>query len=716
MSFRRSRKRLLRNSRINRLGVIPHVNKNTWNSTPTKAGRYICHKYYLTRRSSFCKKTLKLPGTVFRYGNYLFRVSDWGKSILIRKKPRNRWKIIIKSPIFYNFLQKKKHIPSRFRGRIRRRSRKKWAFFTALMSSVVNTPYYNRIWFYLNNCFRRPIISMSLKKLHPIGRINGLFKYPYTYLGTRPRRIKPYSSRLAGGLLVNPNRYSSYRPFMKRYRPVGASFRRTSSRRSDTRTSRKGWGGVETHRYIDKTGLKLGYSSLVKPANISRPSPHSFWGSGKGAGAAFYRIYLGKFSTGARLLNLEWGTGRVAWETLKRPNTYVGTYLRIFWGRSINHLPIQVLNKFQTNLSLVSSSRSSIYLRSRVNKVFLFRNVGLFMVSRFNFFKSQGLSKKFKFRFKKKYFSFLAPNQLKRSILIRKRAIVISRFFTQNKFKLKLRMNPRALTKNILGSFRLFFRNYASSPDLNAKMFYTNLHRRITYCAPFYLGGSDESARYNEVFIPRVRFKPGYQRIWRLARHSLKESLSLRYAYQYRLTRYLTRFARDTNDYYLHFSEASLERLVMYSKLLPDLNTFKVFLVNKLIYVGGRLAFTGNQVLYTNDFVQLIISKWYYVFYRWLTNWTIIRNRKFRRLVYRKGRAAKYKLMKTRKQRSRYTPNWIFNVNYDLTDVKPWLEVDYFTLSLFYIYEPYSINLYPVNDLASHRQNVYRLYNWKYIT
>lgn len=72
--------------------------------------------------------------------------------------------------------------------------------------------------------------------------------------------------------------------------------------------------------------------------------------------------------------------------------------------------------------------------------------------------------------------------------------------------------------------------------------------------------------------------------------------------------------------------------------------------------------------------------------------------------------------MKTRKQRSRYTPNWIFNVRYDLMDVRPYLEVDYFTLSAFYIYEPYLISNYPMNEFFENRQHIYRLYNWKYIT
>lgn len=72
--------------------------------------------------------------------------------------------------------------------------------------------------------------------------------------------------------------------------------------------------------------------------------------------------------------------------------------------------------------------------------------------------------------------------------------------------------------------------------------------------------------------------------------------------------------------------------------------------------------------------------------------------------------------MKTRKQKSRYTPNWIHNVRYDMSDVKNYLEVDYFTLSVFVIYEPFILNHQFINDLPQTRPNIFKLYNWKYIT
>jgi hypothetical protein len=72
--------------------------------------------------------------------------------------------------------------------------------------------------------------------------------------------------------------------------------------------------------------------------------------------------------------------------------------------------------------------------------------------------------------------------------------------------------------------------------------------------------------------------------------------------------------------------------------------------------------------------------------------------------------------MKTKKQRSNLVPDWVFTTKYDFSDIKPFMEVDYFTLSLFVVYEPYILYYYPPTKLFSPNISIYRLYNWKYIT
>jgi hypothetical protein len=72
--------------------------------------------------------------------------------------------------------------------------------------------------------------------------------------------------------------------------------------------------------------------------------------------------------------------------------------------------------------------------------------------------------------------------------------------------------------------------------------------------------------------------------------------------------------------------------------------------------------------------------------------------------------------MKSRKQKSNTVPDWIFSTKYDFSDVKSFIEVDYFTLSFYVIYEPYFNYYHPPTNILSPKVNIYRLYNWKYIT
>jgi len=340
----------------------------------------------------------------------------------------------------------------------------------------------------------------------------------------------------------------------------------------------------------------------------------------------------------------------------------------------------------------------------------------MFILSKFNFFRTHTQNKEFKFKFKKKYFSFLKPNFLKKSVMVKKRRIITTRFFRNMKWKLRSLLKANLAFKNIARKFRGFFlQNVKLSGSYISSHF---LYKQSSALYSFQTRYQNfiETYVYGEIFIQRIRFKPGYQRIWRHARTAIKEALRLNYVYQYRLTRYLMRFTRKINGYFLYFSEFSIERVVMYAKLLPDILSLTLFLTNKLLYKNGFSISSTAQITHINDVIQVTVSGWYYVYYRWLTNWTVLRVRKFRRLVYRKTRPGSYREMKRRKQRSNYTPNWIFNVRYDLNDIKPYLEVDYFTLSVVYIYEPYFINVFPIHDLAERRQQVYRLYNWKYIT
>jgi hypothetical protein len=190
----------------------------------------------------------------------------------------------------------------------------------------------------------------------------------------------------------------------------------------------------------------------------------------------------------------------------------------------------------------------------------------------------------------------------------------------------------------------------------------------------------------------------------------------VKFTYQKKLTKYVVRFFRQSNYYAFSWSEMALDKVIVYSRLLPDLSTLRTFTSHKLVYLNGVSVSSPSVLTFENDLIQLLVSKWYYAAYRWISNWTTKRVKKYKRLVYRKGLSSRYKLMKQKKQKSFYTPNWIHLTRYDISDIKPYLEVDYLTLSAVVVYNPYILNYHSPKDTPDYRPTIYRLYNWKYIT
>lgn len=409
--------------------------------------------------------------------------------------------------------------------------------------------------------------------------------------------------------------------------------------------------------------------------------------------------------------------------TKKRLNSLL-KIKREFYTKSGGLLISQKLQSVQLK------KNSHPYIRSRTNKNFIFKNFGMFITALMFFNQRNPFG--YKYLFKKKIFSFLYPNEVRNALMARKKKIV----FYQLVYKLKHKSKQKA--HHSFTSFNKFFVNqYKTSLQNNANNFITRnlfnpsskasrkIHSlsnyvisrdEILYNQNFAYRGVDLSFKRSEVKIPRVRFRPGYQRMWRNARNALKESMGLKFVYQQQLTRCLVRFYKNSNKYSFSRSEMSANRIIMYSRLLPDNPTVNIFINQKLIYLNGALLHTQQRILIPNDLVQLIVSVWYYIAYRWISNWTLKRHKKFKKLVYRKGLAGKHKIMKLKKQRSYYTPNWIYLARYDISDIKTFLEVDYFTLSAFVLYEPFTTNYYTPDESPDFRPNIYRMYNWKYIT
>jgi hypothetical protein len=219
-----------------------------------------------------------------------------------------------------------------------------------------------------------------------------------------------------------------------------------------------------------------------------------------------------------------------------------------------------------------------------------------------------------------------------------------------------------------------------------------------------------------EVRLQRVKFKPGYQRLWRDARTALKDLMGVKFIYQKQLTKLLIRFYRKAANKSFSVDDLSFEKIVVYSQLVPDLNTFNLLYMSNMFFINGKIVKSNTIQCVPNDIIQLIISKWYYIFFRWVVHWTKLRTLKLKRLVYRKGLSSKYRSMKSKKQKSYTIPDWVFTTKYDASDIKPFMEVDFFTLSIVIIYEPYITYYTTPSTLGLPKTQLYRLYNWKYIT
>ena len=161
------------------------------------------------------------------------------------------------------------------------------------------------------------------------------------------------------------------------------------------------------------------------------------------------------------------------------------------------------------------------------------------------------------------------------------------------------------LFKNKMGNFF----SKQSTPAYSTAINYLNNSKTLNVLESFGKNNSDNSFRTTEVRIPRIRFRPGYQRLWRQARHALKESLGANFTYQQQLTRYLVKFFKWVNLYSFSKNELALSKVAMYSQLIPDMETFNLFIINKLLYINGLSTFNKNFILTPGDSIQIIISK-----------------------------------------------------------------------------------------------------------
>ena len=329
---------------------------------------------------------------------------------------------------------------------------------------------------------------------------------------------------------------------------------------------------------------------------------------------------------------------------------------------------------------------------------------GLVLNNKFSF---RGKLHQSSFLIKKKFYSFLKINEYKKYIFDSRKKFLISKI-------LKLLNTHHGKFNSINFFVNSNMRFLKKSKCVNNVPYVTSPEDYI-HSTHNKLSELNSTVTYRELHMPRVRFKPGYQRLWRNFRLALADLVNFRYTYQRQLTRYLIKFSRKLTQSYYSFNENDVTRVVIYTRLIPDEATFNLFHTNNLIFLNNRLLHDPKSFIYKNDFLQLEITNWYYIFSRWLISATQKRNLRFKTLVFKKSLASRYSAMKQVKQKSNHTPSWITTVRHDFADIKPFLEVDFFTLSAFCIYDYNIFTYYSPDDIRTVRFSIYRLYNWKYV-
>ena len=240
------------------------------------------------------------------------------------------------------------------------------------------------------------------------------------------------------------------------------------------------------------------------------------------------------------------------------------------------------------------------------------------------------------------------------------------------------------------------------------------LHREIDLRVQKYTG---KRAR-------RWKFKPGIQRELRRRRTEYKNHFRLKFFYQHRLTHYLPRFeqiARQAGHYHNHVINqpsfiVSLGDILLYSKFLPDNDSVDMIIKSQAVTINGYFITNPRSSVILNDFIQMIVHAKYYILYKWIINWSF---KTVNRIAKMNKRRPVYKKVGLFKKPSRRIPNWIYNYynKYRFYDIYRYLEVDYFTLSSFVIYDPWQASKKQLHlEPYTNRKFITRLYNWRYIT
>ncbi len=355
-----------------------------------------------------------------------------------------------------------------------------------------------------------------------------------------------------------------------------------------------------------------------------------------------------------------------------------------------------------------------IFVLKNLNKFFFYsKEKTSFILNSYSFLLTTSNLINFFFKLNKNYslkkiiFSFSYKNEIERFIL--KKYTKINVFSSNN----NLNLNYYSYFNNINNSTYWNFFNETKTEAfflLNQNFFYSKNWNFFNNSISNIISNAQDNSNFN---IRRVRFKPGYMTMWREVRQVLKNSLSLNFNYQYRLTNYLNKYNKFVKFKSFLFLETSLLNILIKSRFFPDNTIINAFVDNNLVFVNGQSCSNKNFQIFQGDFIQLIIHLKYYILYKWILNLSLKKKNKLKKVTKKK---INVQFSNDEKKKSNRLPNWIlYNKNIH-DDVSKYLEVDYFTLSIFIIYEPFLWNDINFYNIIDQKFSIINLYNWKYIT
>jgi hypothetical protein len=152
--------------------------------------------------------------------------------------------------------------------------------------------------------------------------------------------------------------------------------------------------------------------------------------------------------------------------------------------------------------------------------------------------------------------------------------------------------------------FRLYRRSVSKLSDILQYKFFQLSTPRVLNINP----AKFISPPKRDLVIRRVKFKPGYQTLWRNARKNLKELFLVKFSFQKNLTKFLTRFYRMSHSQVHTKSLIILEDVLLASKLLPDPLSVKFFTKKKTVYLNGNVINSTKVATFVGDFIQIALS------------------------------------------------------------------------------------------------------------